>query len=99
MDQVRGIGKTFDSLGESVFEEVNKISAKAVDPKKAETTYSVYFDGVGRVDDTPVFLLPALETGDRLEGPAMIIDDTQTIVLIPGATATLTSKHLYITLE
>ncbi|KAI0781657.1 5-oxoprolinase [Irpex lacteus] len=97
--KVRGIGKTFDTLGESVFEEVQKLGTQAVDPKKAETTYSVYFDGLGRVKDTPVFLLPALETGDRLEGPAMIIDDTQTIVLIPGATATLTSKHLYITLE
>lgn len=78
---------------------MQKLSTQAVDPKKAETTYSVYFDGLGRVKDTPVFLLPALETGDRLEGPAMIIDDTQTIVLILGATATLTSKHLYITLE
>ncbi|KAI0698026.1 5-oxoprolinase [Cytidiella melzeri] len=97
--KVRGIGKTFDSLGESVFEEVEKLTAKAVDPKKAEASHSVYFDGVGRVDDTPVFLLPSLETGDRLEGPAMIIDDTQTIVLIPGATATLTSKHFYITLH
>ena len=82
-----------------MFEEVEKLNIKAVDPKKAETTYSVYFDGVGRVKDTPVFLLPSLETADRLEGPAMIIDNTQTIVLIPGATAVLTSKHLYITLE
>lgn len=72
---------------------------KAVDPKKAESTYSVYFDEIGRVNNTPVFLLPSLETGDKLEGPAMIIDDTQTIVLIPGATAILTSKHLYITLQ
>ncbi|KAI0086806.1 5-oxoprolinase [Irpex rosettiformis] len=97
--KVRGIGKTFDTLGESVFEEVAKLNVKAVDPRKVETTYSVYFDGVGRVNDTPVFLLPSLETGDKLEGPAMIIDNTQTIVLIPGATALLTSKHLYITLE
>jgi 5-oxoprolinase (ATP-hydrolysing) len=97
--QVRGIGKTFDKLGESVFAEVEKLQARAVDRAKADTTYSVYFDGVGRVEDTPVYLLPSLETGDSLAGPAMIIDDTQTIVLIPGAKAVLTSKHLYITLE
>lgn len=72
---------------------------QTADPMKAETTHSVYFDEIGRVNDTPVFLLPSLETGDKLEGPAMIIDDTQTIVLIPGATAILTSKHLYITLQ
>ena len=79
--------------------EVEKLNVKSVDQKKAETTHSVYFDEIGRVEGTPVYLLPSLETGDQLEGPAMIIDDTQTIVLIPGATAILTSKHLYITLQ
>ena len=100
--QVRGIGKTFDKLGESVYAEIEKLGSTpraVVDRGKADTTHSVYFDGVGRVEDTPVFLLPALEKGDTLRGPAMIIDDTQTIVLVPGAQAVLTSKHLYITLE
>ncbi len=69
-----------------------------MDRSTADTTYSVYFDEVGRVDNTPVFKLDALGVGDRLEGPAMIIDNTQTIVLIPGGTAVLTRKHLYITL-
>ena len=66
---------------------------------KADARHSVYFDRVGRVDDTPVFLMDKLAVGDVLEGPAMIIDDTQTIVLVPGARAVLTSRHLYITLE
>lgn len=96
---MRGIGKTFDTLGESVFAEIGKLHTKAVDSKKADTTHSVYFDQVGRVKDTPVFLLESLAVGDKLEGPAMIIDNTQTIVLVPGATAILTNKHLYITLE
>ena len=39
---------------------------------------SVYFDGVGRIDDTPIFLLDKLEIGDVVKGPAMIIDNTQT---------------------
>ncbi|KAI0740152.1 5-oxoprolinase [Earliella scabrosa] len=97
--KVRGIGKTFDTLGESVYKEVEKLETRPVDKAKADTTYSVYFDGVGRVDDTPVFLLDSLKLGDTVEGPAMIIDNTQTIVLIPGAKAVLTSKQLYITLE
>lgn len=82
-----------------MYAEIEKLSTRSVDRAKADTTHSVYFDSVGRVDDTPVFLLPSLEKGDTLEGPAMIIDDTQTIVLIPGAKAVLTSKHLYITIE
>ena len=97
--KVRGIGKTFDNLGESVFSEVEEMQTRAVERKKADTTWSVYFDRVGRVQDTPVYLLPSLDVGDVIEGPAMIIDDTQTIVLIPGAKAVLTSKHLYITLR
>jgi len=98
--QVRGIGKTFDTLGESVYAEVAKLSTRPVDVAvQADAQHSVYFDRVGRVDDTPVFLLDKLAVGDELTGPAMIIDDTQTIVLVPGARAVLTSKHLYITLE
>jgi 5-oxoprolinase (ATP-hydrolysing) len=57
----------------------------------------VYFDNVGRVDDTPVFLLGKLDEGEVVEGPAMIIDETQTIVVVPGWKALLTSKHLYMT--
>ncbi|KAJ3509495.1 hypothetical protein NLJ89_g5192 [Agrocybe chaxingu] len=98
--KVRGIGKTFDSLGQSVYSEVAQLSQRAVDHQaKIETRHSVYFDKIGRVDDTPVFLLDNLEIGDVVEGPAMILDDTQTIVIVPGAKAVLTSKHLYITLE
>lgn len=51
------------------------------------------------MDDTPVYLLDSLKIGDEVYGPAMIIDDTQTIVVVPGARALLTSKHLYITVE
>lgn len=98
--KVRGIGKTFDSLGESVYSEVARLEKQAVDPKvQRNSTYSVYFDGLGRVDDTPVYILDHLRVGDQVEGPAMIIDDTQTIVLVPGATGLLTSKHLYVTLN
>ncbi|KAJ7058134.1 5-oxoprolinase [Mycena amicta] len=99
--KVHGIGKTFDSLGPSVYSEVAELSAKPVDiDAKAESQrYSVYFDRVGRVNDTPVFQLERLDVGDTVEGPAMIIDHTQTIVLVPGSKAVLTSKHLYITLE
>ncbi|TFK83245.1 5-oxoprolinase [Polyporus arcularius HHB13444] len=97
--KVRGIGKTFDTLGESVYKEVEKLEKREVDKSKADSTYSTYFDGIGRVDDTPVFLLTSLKVGDTVKGPAMIIDNTQTIVIIPDATAVLTSKQLYITLR
>ncbi|KAG8964803.1 hypothetical protein FRC03_001336 [Tulasnella sp. 419] len=100
--KVRGIGKTFDTLGPSVFEELKTLSRTAVDSQtssKKEATYSVYFDKIGRLDDTPIFQLPSLEIGDVIKGPAVILDDTQTIVVIPGAEAVVTSHHLFITLH
>ncbi|KZP06471.1 hypothetical protein FIBSPDRAFT_914690 [Athelia psychrophila] len=98
--KVRGIGKTFDDLGPSVFTEVATLVRKPVDAARASSTHSVYFDAPhGRVPETPVFHLDRLVVGDQVRGPAMIIDDTQTIVIVPEATAVVTSKHLYITLE
>ncbi|KAI6144173.1 Hydantoinase/oxoprolinase-domain-containing protein [Pisolithus tinctorius] len=85
--KVRGIGKTFDSLGESVYSE-----------SKASSRNSVYFDKVGRVHDTGL-PIGQFVLGDEIAGPAMVIDNTQTIVIVPGARAVLTRKHLYLTLE
>jgi 5-oxoprolinase (ATP-hydrolysing) len=100
--KVRGIGKTFDSLGESVYEElrhIQKKDAKEVLSKK-DGESSVYFgDGLGRVDNTPVYQLGNLEIGDVIHGPAMVIDDTQTIVVVPKSEAVVTSRHLYMTLH
>lgn len=59
----------------------------------------MYFDGHRRVNDTPVYLLDNLEVGDTIEGPGVVIDATQTILLIHHSKAVLTSKILYITLQ
>jgi len=48
------------------------------------------------VNDTPVYLLDKLDVGDKVEGPAMIVDGTQTIVVVPGAEAVAMSRHLVI---
>jgi 5-oxoprolinase (ATP-hydrolysing) len=97
--KVRGIGKTFDSLGESVYSELETLKQSPVSKDKIDSRQSVYFDGLGRVNDTPVYLLDNLEVGDMIEGPGVVIDATQTILLIPGSKAVLTSNILHITLE
>ena len=96
--KVRGIGKTFDSLGESVYTELEALSQRAVPNDRIDSRHSVYFDGLGRVNNTPVYLLDNLEVGDMIEGPGVVIDATQTILLIPHSKAVLTSKILHITL-
>jgi len=101
--QVRGTGKTFDSLDETVYTQLASLrssnSITRVSPSEADSQHSVYFNKVGRVNDTPVFLLDKLKVGDEILGPAVVIDNTQTIVLVPGSTVILTRKHLYITLD
>ncbi|KAI9457610.1 5-oxoprolinase [Lactarius psammicola] len=96
--KVRGVGTTTNDSGPSVFDELEKLQTRQVRPDSAAIRYSVYFDKVGRVDDTPVFELGSLAVGDAVDGPAVVIDDTQTIVIVPGARAVIASRHLVITL-
>lgn len=101
IEQVRGFGKTFDTLGESAFKELASLSPPPypVGESKVDTRYSVYFEDIGRVDDTPVYQLDQLDMGEKIAGPAMIVDGTQTIVIIPGAEAVTLSRHLLITVD
>ncbi len=46
---------------------------------------------------TPVYELDHLDVGDVVEGPALVIDATQTIFINATWSATVTSRHLLIT--
>ena len=97
MDDVRarGIGKTFEGLERTVDKQLKEVQAKDL-PKgdKVYKTSSVYFEG-GR-QETPIYKLKDLSTGDRIAGPAIIADGTQTIVVTPGANALLIDTHVVI---
>lgn len=93
------MGKTFDSLGKSVFAEADELQFKTVDAKsKGDGTTSVYFDTTGRVD-APIYLSDDLAEGDEIIGPAIVVDGTATIVVDPEASCRITSKHVLITLK
>lgn len=96
--RVRGIGKTFDSLGETVYEEVARLSFANAPSSKSEGQTSMYFESTGRCD-VPVYLLSKLEQGEVVEGPSAIVDGTQTLILDPGSSAKITSKHVFVTLS
>ena len=66
--------------------------------EKVDSRHSVYFDGLGRVNDTPVYVLDDLKVGETIDGPGVVIDATQTILLTPNSKAVLTNNILYITL-
>ena len=47
----------------------------------------------------PLYCLTSLSIGDLIEGPAIILDDTQTIVVAPLSRATILERHVMIELE
>lgn len=95
--RARGIGKTFQGLDKSVDRQLKEIKPKDLDANaKQFDVRKVYFDG-GR-KDTPIYKLEDLEVGDRLKGPAIVADGTQTIVITPEATALVIETHIIINL-
>ncbi|KPM41857.1 Uncharacterized protein C11D3.15 [Neonectria ditissima] len=70
-------------------------SAEGVWTTKANMTKDVYFKGLGW-SKTPVYVLGELAPHSKVRGPALIIDDKQTIVIVPEATATRLSNTVVI---
>ncbi|KAF2102344.1 hypothetical protein NA57DRAFT_35089 [Rhizodiscina lignyota] len=93
--RARGIGKTFEGLEKTVDQQLKEIKPK--DLGKEDKLYgrrSVYFEE-GR-QDTAIYRLEDLEVGDRIKGPAIIADGTQTIIITPGASALIINTHVVI---
>ena len=61
-----------------------------------EKSLRVYFEGGWT--DAPLFVLKDRIPGDVISGPAMIYDETQMIVVQPGATARILKSHVVIDL-
>jgi 5-oxoprolinase (ATP-hydrolysing) len=92
--RARGIGKSFQGLDETVDQQLQESEPRDVESKKIYRTSNVYFEG-GR-QKTPIYKLDDLEVNDRIKGPAVLADDTQTLVVTPGATALITKTHVVI---
>ncbi|KAG8979331.1 hypothetical protein FRB93_010136 [Tulasnella sp. JGI-2019a] len=100
--KVRGIGKTYASLPATPFQALRNIQSNLRPAPEAKISFhtSVYFaPPARRVEKTPVWPLADLEIGETLNGPAMIIDDTQTIVIVPGAKVIVMEECLLILLD
>ena len=94
--RARGIGKSFEGLEKTVDQQLKEIKPKDVGDDKKCGTSKVYFEGGRR--ETPFYKLEDLDVGDRLKGPAICADGTQTIVVTPGATALIIDTHVVINL-
>ena len=92
--RARGIGKTFEGLEKTVDMQLKEIKPKDLGEGKRYGTSQVYFEG-GR-QQTPIYKLEDLDVGDRVQGPAILADGTQTIVITPGATGLIIETHVVI---
>jgi 5-oxoprolinase (ATP-hydrolysing) len=96
--RVRGIGTSQrkdwegDQLGHQL--RGSSFSSKSGNPAPSMVN-QVYFPKVGH-KDTPVFLLQDLPPGLLVEGPAIIVDQTQTLVVAPGTLAKILRSHVVI---
>ncbi|KZF20095.1 putative 5-oxoprolinase [Xylona heveae TC161] len=95
--RVRGIGKGVEVEQSSPFEQLRGLKPIYIDAAEASSVQKVYFENEGWME-TPIFHLAKLTRDRKIRGPAMIIDETQTIVLDPASEATILQAHVIIEL-
>jgi 5-oxoprolinase (ATP-hydrolysing) len=74
-------------------------SLKPFEVTDAKETRDLYFKELGGWHASPMHSLSDLQPGSRIAGPALIMDDRQTIVVTPGAMATVLTNNVVIDLE
>ncbi|EGR45393.1 5-oxo-L-prolinase [Trichoderma reesei QM6a] len=93
--RIRAVGHTGAKQTKTPYAPMKRIEGVRAPSPKADGTNPVYFEGSGRVD-TPIYELQKLPEASRVAGPALIIDNTQTIVVAPGTTATVLDSYVVI---
>ncbi|SCU86235.1 LADA_0D13234g1_1 [Lachancea dasiensis] len=93
--RVRSIGKPRNLKPLSPLREMENISFKYT--ADARSINEVFFET--SFMPTPVFSLKNLSVGDKVKGPALLADETQTIVVTPGSTAFVLSSSIVISVS
>lgn len=91
--RVRLVIKSDSAPSVNPFEEDATI-AKLPEPKPEKET-KIYFENFG-LQDSKVFFLKSLAKGTEIQGPAIILDDTQTILVEPECTACVLTDSVFI---
>lgn len=89
--RVRAVGRTFDSLGESPLSEHGRLTFKRAAAIDSAPKRDICFDGHGRIP-TAIVRLSNLSPSDAVPGPAVLIDETQTILVEPDCEARILSE-------
>ena len=80
---------------ETTVSVAKQVKAAKANPIRATPAYTsqIYFSAW---TNTCIFNLAELKTNTIISGPAIIVDATQTLLVVPGATATITAEHVVI---
>lgn len=93
--RVRATGSSHAKVEKSPYAQLRALGDVAAKAPVANDTGKVYFAQSGWLE-TPIFELQTLSAGIKIQGPALIIDKTQTIVLTPNSIATILDSYVVI---
>lgn len=91
------IVKSADKRSTNPYQEYEKLS-KLSDVAKSDIIKPIYFEGQGWLDSS-VYNLNKLKVSTIIDGPSIIIDNTQTILIEPRSKASVLSEHILILVE
>ncbi|OAA65594.1 Hydantoinase B/oxoprolinase [Niveomyces insectorum RCEF 264] len=97
--RVRGVGKAAESTTDNnkLVDDLTNLPFAPVGKAVPHSVTRAYFAD-GGMRDTKVYQLSDLTPSAVVAGPAIIIDSTQTIVIVPGAEAKILNAHVVIDL-
>ncbi|KAJ9288523.1 hypothetical protein DTO021C3_3775 [Paecilomyces variotii] len=95
--RIRSVGKSKEVKVTSPFKQLREIERSAAANLEPAHIRKVYFEKEGWVD-SKIFHLKDVPKGSIILGPAMIIDETQTIVVDPASEATVLQEHILVQL-
>ncbi|KAF6827199.1 hydantoinase B/oxoprolinase [Colletotrichum musicola] len=93
--RIRATGAARAKVEKSPFAQMKSVDGSTATAPAPSGTNQVYFEGHGHLD-TAVYELQAIPVGARIAGPALIIDNTQTILVTPSSTATVLESYVVI---
>ncbi|KAH3661507.1 hypothetical protein OGAPHI_006354 [Ogataea philodendri] len=94
---VKGISIAHESSNVDIESQLDSFgTSSAVEPQHDRTQTVHFEDGPA---ETKVFMLTNLQPGNRIKGPALLIDPTQTILVEKASVATILDSHVVIDIE
>ncbi|KAI1774280.1 Hydantoinase B/oxoprolinase-domain-containing protein [Hypoxylon cercidicola] len=96
--RVRTVAASQETKEKSPLQQLAEVALADIDTPPEQTSIA-YFDGYSKGLPTPVYLLKKIPQGTKVKGPALIIDETQTIVVAPNSTASVLATCILIDLK